>query len=80
MPEITATEAARKLADHLDAVEHGGEDVTVVRRGAPVARLEPVARGRGAAVKALLLRRRPGSAWPGDVGAVRKVVGVGVRP
>lgn len=74
MPEITATEAARRFADVLDAVEHDHESFTIVRRGRVVAQLEPVTRGRGADVKALLRRHRPDEAWADDLAAVRSLV------
>ncbi len=74
MPEITATEAARRFADVLDAVEHDHESFTIVRRGRVVAQLEPVSRGRGADVKALLRRHRPDEAWADDLAAVRSLV------
>ena len=41
MSEISATEAARNFADLLDAVEHRGETFTIVRRGKPIASLQP---------------------------------------
>lgn len=63
MPDISATEAARHFADLLDGVEHRGENYTIVRRGKAVAHLEPVSRGRGVDVKALLRRHRPDAAW-----------------
>jgi prevent-host-death family protein len=74
VPEITATEAARRFADVLDAVEHDHESFTIVRRGRVVAQLEPVTRGRGADVKALLRRHRPDEAWADDLAAVRSLV------
>jgi prevent-host-death family protein len=74
VPEITATEAARRFADVLDAVEHDHESFTIVRRGRVVAQLEPVSRGRGADVKALLRRHRPDEAWADDLAAVRSLV------
>ncbi|CAN5781459.1 hypothetical protein BH20ACT1_BH20ACT1_02520 [soil metagenome] len=71
MREVTATEAARQFADLLDAVEYRGERFTVVRRGKPIAHLEPVTTGGGAKVKALLGRHRPDPGWREDVVAVR---------
>ncbi|WP_420624943.1 type II toxin-antitoxin system Phd/YefM family antitoxin [Candidatus Poriferisodalis sp.] len=59
MTEISATEAARGLADVLDAVEHRGERFTVVRRGKAIARIEPLARGEGLEVKELAGRAAP---------------------
>ena len=53
---MTATDAARNFADLLDAIEHRHERYTIMRRGRAVAQLEPVSRGRGADLKALLGR------------------------
>ena len=69
--EITATEAARSFADLLDAAEHRGERFTIVRRGKAIASLEPIKKGHGADVKALLRRHRPDSEWSQDLAAVR---------
>jgi prevent-host-death family protein len=52
--DVSATDAARHLADLLDAVEHRGERFTIVRRGKAIAHLEPAKRGRGSDVKTLL--------------------------
>jgi len=48
MSEISATEASKRFADLLDAVEHRGESFTVIRRGRTVATISPVKRGTGA--------------------------------
>ncbi|HEX3425359.1 MAG TPA: hypothetical protein VHT30_04455 [Acidimicrobiales bacterium] len=48
MSEITTTEAAWSFADLLDAVEHRGELMTIIRRGKTFASLEPVNEGHGA--------------------------------
>jgi antitoxin (DNA-binding transcriptional repressor) of toxin-antitoxin stability system len=77
--EITATDAARRFADLLDAIEHRGEHFTIVRRGKAVAHLEPVGAGRGGDVKALLRSRRPDPVWSDDVAAVRSLLEVDVR-
>lgn len=79
MSEITATEAARKFADLLDAVEHRGEDFTIMRRGMAVAHLEPVTLGKGADVKEMLRRHRPDPDWADDLASVRELVGIDVR-
>ena len=71
MPDVSATDAARNFADLLDAIEHRGEHFTIVRRGRAIAHLEPVSRGRGADVKALLRRHRPDKAWADDLVALR---------
>lgn len=80
MSEVTATEAARKFADLLDAVEHDGRRYTITRRGKAVAHIEPVSRGRGADAKALLRRHRPDAAWARDLDRVRDLLEVESRP
>jgi prevent-host-death family protein len=74
VPEISATEAARRFSDLLDAVEHRGEEFTIVRRGAVVAQLTPATRGRGDDLKALLRRHRPDDLWQDDLATVRGLV------
>ena len=74
MPEVSATEAARNFADILDAIEHRGETFTVVRRGKPIAQLEPVKAGRGADVVALLDRHRIDKAWSDELTALRRLL------
>lgn len=71
MSEISATDAARRFSDLLDAVEHQGERFTIVRRGKAIAILEPMTAGHGAEVKAVLRRHTPDRDWLGDVAAVR---------
>jgi len=80
MPDVTATEAARRFADLLDAVEHGGQRYTIIRRGRAVAQIEPVATGRGADAKALLRRHRPDADWIRDLDDVRGLLEVEPRP
>ncbi len=80
MSEISATEAARRFSDLLDSVEHSGERYTITRRGKVVAQIEPVTRGRGDQVKALLRRHRPDAGWANDLEAVRDVLEVDDRP
>ena len=74
MAEITATDAARRFADLLDAVEHRGERFTIVRRGRVVAQLEPAGHGGGAAVKAALRRHRPDAEWIDDLARSRDLL------
>lgn len=71
MPEVTATEASRRFADLLDAVEHRGERFTIVRRGRVVAQLEPAHTASGSDLKALLGRHHPDGDWAGEVAALR---------
>ncbi len=80
MSEITATEAARKFADLLDAVEHEGERFTITRRGKAVAHIEPVTLGRGVDAKELLRRHHPDAEWTHDLNEVRDLLEVETRP
>jgi antitoxin (DNA-binding transcriptional repressor) of toxin-antitoxin stability system len=74
MPDVSATEAARKFADLLDAVEQRGEHFTIIRRGRAVAHLEPVGRGRGDQAKALLRRQAADPSWAADIAATRSLL------
>jgi antitoxin (DNA-binding transcriptional repressor) of toxin-antitoxin stability system len=68
---ITATDAARRFSDLLDAVEENGETFVVLRHGRTVARIGPASGATGAAVKELL-RGRPGDrAWPRELRELR---------
>lgn len=79
MPDVSATEAARRFADLLDAVEQRGEHYTIVRRGKAVAHLEPVDRGRGDQVKAMLARHDPDPTWGDDLHDTRALLSVEER-
>ena len=79
MTEVSATDAARNFADLLDAVEHRGERITIVRRGRAVAQIEPVVSGRGDDVKSMLRRHRPDPGWRSELAAVRDLVTLQVR-
>ena len=79
MTEISASDAARNFADLLDAVEHRGERITIVRRGKAVALLEPVLNGRGSDVKTMLRRHIVDSKWRADLTAVRELITVEER-
>ena len=79
MTDVTATDAARHFADLLDAIEHRGERFTIVRRGRAVAHLEPVSRGRGADVKAVLRRHRRDAKWGAEVSSLREILDVDKR-
>ena len=71
---MSATEAARNFAELLDAVEHRGERVTIVRRGKAIALIAPVHAGHGSAVKAMLRRHAVDSKWRSELDAVRDLV------
>ena len=74
MAEISATNAARNFAELLDAVEHKGERITIVRRGRAVAHIEPVAHGLGADVKSLLKRHPADAQWMVSLRQARDLV------
>lgn len=74
MKDISATDAARKFSELLDAVEHRHESFLVVRRGQPIARITPAAEASGRAVKDLLLRHRPDPDWARDLADIRSAV------
>jgi prevent-host-death family protein len=71
MKSLTATEAARRFSDVLDAVENRGESFVVVRRGRAVARIEPAAARSGRAVKDLLRRAPTDRKWAEDLRRIR---------
>ena len=79
MYEVTATEAARRFSDLLDAVEHDGESFSVVRRGKVVAHIGPVSRGRGADVKELLRQMPPDEDWAPQLAEVRALLEIDPR-
>jgi len=79
MSEVSATDAARKFADLLDAVEHRGERFTIVRRGKAVAHLEPVRGGSGAGLKEILTRHHRDPDWATELAALRELVEVEER-
>jgi len=75
MSEVSATDASKRFADLLDAVEHRGETFTVVRRGRVVATIAPARRGTGADLRRILSDLPPDDAWPEDLRAVRSFAG-----
>jgi prevent-host-death family protein len=72
--EISATNAARNFAELLDAVEHKGERITIVRRGRAVAHIEPVVNGLGSDVKSILKRHPVDSQWSAALRETRDLV------
>ena len=71
MKTLTATELARNISRVLDALEHGGDEIVVMRNRHPVARLVPGA-PRMTALEALsdlhrTLDMDEGGAWLEDV-------------
>ncbi len=75
MAEISATDASKRFADLLDAVEHRGETFTVVRRGRVVATIAPARRGTGADLRRILTELPPDDRWADDLQDLRRFAG-----
>jgi antitoxin (DNA-binding transcriptional repressor) of toxin-antitoxin stability system len=75
MAEISATEASKRFADMLDAVEHHGEIFTVVRRGRAIATVSPARHTTLAGLRSFLRDHRPDDAWERDLADIRRLVG-----
>lgn len=71
MPDVSATDAARRFSELLDAIEHRQERFTIVRRGRAVAHLQPVQSGRGRDLKAILRRHRRDPEWASELASLR---------
>ncbi|MGH9298587.1 MAG: type II toxin-antitoxin system Phd/YefM family antitoxin [Acidimicrobiales bacterium] len=76
---MSATDAARNFSDLLDAVEHGGDRYTIVRRGRPVAELAPTGTGSGRDVKSVLRRHQRDQHWAAEVRSTRALLLVDER-
>lgn len=75
MTEISATDASKRFADLLDAVEHRGETFTVIRRGRVVATIAPARQGNGADLRRILNEHPPDDAWRQDTLDLRRFTG-----
>jgi antitoxin (DNA-binding transcriptional repressor) of toxin-antitoxin stability system len=75
MAEISATDASKRFADMLDAVEHRGETFTVMRRGRAIATVAPARRANLADLRAFLRTHRPDEEWERDLADLRSFVG-----
>jgi len=71
MQSLTATEAARRFSELLDAIEERGESFLVVRRGRTIARIAPAAAANGSTVKRILRTTPPDRAWLGELRELR---------
>lgn len=80
MKEVSATEAARRFAALLDAVEHEGESFVVSRNGRQVAAIHPVPGATGRGVKDLLLAGPRDARWAGDLRELRGTLPIGASP
>ncbi|HEY6890214.1 MAG TPA: type II toxin-antitoxin system Phd/YefM family antitoxin [Solirubrobacter sp.] len=75
MREISASEAAERFAELLDAVERHGETFTVVRHGGVVATIVPARRGTGADLRRILAGHPPDDRWADELEDLRRLVG-----
>ena len=75
MTEISATDASKRFADLLDAVEHRGETFTVVRRGKVVATIAPAHSGTGADLRRVVRAHPPDNRWSDDLRDLRRFAG-----
>jgi prevent-host-death family protein len=76
MLSVSATDAARRFSELLDAVERSGETFLVVRRGKAVARIGPARAANGKAVKELLRSTPPDPGWASELRELRSSLAV----
>ncbi len=76
MRRLTATEAARRFSELLDAVERRGETFIVARHGRAVAQIGPAAVADGKTVKAILRTNPPDPEWASELRALRAALTV----
>ena len=74
MKDVSATEAARRFSEMLDAVEHDAESFTIMRHGKPVASLAPVVAPSGRRLKDALRDVSPDSQLADDVAEARALL------
>jgi prevent-host-death family protein len=75
MRQLSATDAARRFSDVLDAVESKSESFVVVRHGRPVATIGPAIAGTGRALKKALREQGPDPEWIEELRDLRAAVG-----
>lgn len=75
MAEISATEASKRFADLLNAVEHRGETFTVVRRGRPIATVSPARPANLKELRAFVRSHPPDAQWAADLAELKLGVG-----
>ena len=80
MQSLTATEAARRFSELLDAIEERGESFLVVRRGRTIARIAPAAAANGSTVKRVLRSTPPDRVWLDELRELRAGLAVEDSP
>jgi len=73
---LTATDAARRFSELLDAVERRGESFLIVRRGHAVARVEPARAANGKLIKEILRSSPPDRRWAADLRELRAALAI----
>lgn len=71
MRTLSATDAARRFSELLNAVERRGESFLVVRRGHAVARIEPARAANGKRVKEIMRSNPPDREWASELHELR---------
>ncbi len=79
MRSLSATEAARRFSELLDAVEGRGETFLVVRRGRAVARIGPARAANGKTIKEIFRSNPPDRAWASELHELRAALAVEER-
>jgi prevent-host-death family protein len=74
MKDITATEAARRFSEVLDAVEHRRESFVISRKGRPIARLNPATGASGKVVKRIMRANPRDRSWTNELRELRSLV------
>jgi prevent-host-death family protein len=72
MDEVTATDAARRFSDLLDAVEHRGDSFTISRKGRAIAVVSPARPRSGKALKRFLRKHPPDETWERELEETRE--------
>jgi antitoxin (DNA-binding transcriptional repressor) of toxin-antitoxin stability system len=72
MKEITATDAARRFSEVLDAVEQQHRTFVVRRSGKVVATIGPAAHASGRALKSILRRHELDPGWAEELAELRR--------
>lgn len=75
MAEISATDASKRFADLLDAVEHRGETFTVLRRGRPIATVAPARPSTLKELRAFIRSHAPDEGWERDLAEIKSLAG-----
>ena len=80
MQRVSATDAARRFSELLDAVERRSESFVVFRRGHAVARIEPARAASGRLVKEILRANPPDVDWALELHELRGSLAIEERP